>query len=165
MTFEQVLKDATQQFIAQHMVSAAVPGMTFEQYVYLREELVIAQEAAKLAVKRLGEIEMTMRKAIAASAATTMPDGLKEGVNTFALTDGRKLKITRKITRTIEEAQMASVREEFERLNSQSVTFDSLLRTKYELSVAAFRQLDETGAHVVSRMITAKDGTVEMVLD
>lgn len=139
---------------------------TFAEYVDRWDALVAEINKQKKETKRLTTLEMEMRKGIAASIASTKPDKvLEEGINKHVMPDGRTLKITRKIKREIDEAQIVHTRTLYGELNSTTVTFDELLRTKYELSVTAFRKLEPEHAVIISRMITSKDESPEVVLD
>lgn len=137
---------------------------TFEQYVDRWDALKgrIAKLKAELAP--LNAEEMTMRRAIAASVEQAMGDGWKEGTNTFPLADGRKLKINNKIDRKIEMGEVEATRELYRQLNSTTVNFADLLRTKYELEIKPFRQLDDAAAKVVSRMVVSKAAAPEVSL-
>ena len=109
-------------------------------------------------IVKLAATEMTMRKAIANNVVTSLGDNLKEGVNKWSMSNGRSLKLTHKIDRTIDESQIAMAREEYAKVNdSDGVTFDQLLRIKYELAVAEFRKIeDNAGASLaVSRMLVS----------
>lgn len=111
--------------------------------------------------KTLTAHEMVMRKALFA-ATFTAP---KEGVNTFTLASGTKLKATHKVTRTIDESQIALARSEYELVNDRPVAFDELLKTSYELVTSAFRKLEPADGEppspaflAASRMIVTKAG-------
>lgn len=140
---------------------------TFEQYVARWDGLrakaaaLTAQKAAltkdiDAELKTLTETEMAMRKAIAESVKTALGDKLKEGVNRFDMADGRKLKLTYAVTRAIDEAQIAVAREAYSKVNDAPVTFDELLRVKYELAKAEWNKLGAGGKLAVSAMVTAK---------
>lgn len=108
--------------------------------------------------------EMEMRKGIAGSIAGAME--VKEGVNKYTLPDGRVLKLTHKIDRKVEEPEIAATRELFEQQNDTGgVTFDALLRVKYELSKRDFDKLPEAAAKVASRMVVSKDAAPTLVFD
>jgi len=102
--------------------------------------------------------EMTMRKGLAESVKTALGDKAKEGVNHYTLVDGRKLKLTMKTDRAIDEKQITYAREEFGRVNDLSgTTFDALLRVKYELAKAEWNKLNAAEKLAVSHMVTTKD--------
>lgn len=152
--------------------------MTFEEYV-------ASWDATKMAIanlvddkKRLtadidakiatlAENEMVMRKAISASLKTAIGDKLKEGVNKWPLSNGRSLKLTNKIDRKIDEPQIALAREEYVKANdTDGVTFDQLMRIKYELNVSEFRKIENkpAAALAVSRMLIASAPTSSLEL-
>lgn len=129
--------------------------MTFEQYV--DEWLKIKAEAA-----RLKDQEMTMRTAIRESVRTHLGDKFKEGANTHKMADGRKITVTHKINRTVDDSQISVIREEYEALNDRPVEFDDLLKVKYELSISNYRKLEGRAAEIFSDMVTTKDGSPEV---
>ena len=143
--------------------------MTFEEYVQdwdgtkVKIANLVDQKKRMTAdidaeIAKLAATEMTMRKAIANNVVTSLGDNLKEGVNNWNMSNGRSLKLTHKVDRKIDEAQIAMAREEYAKVNdSDGVTFDQLLRVKYELAVAEFRKIeDKVGAALaVSRMLVS----------
>jgi len=143
--------------------------MTFEEYVQdwdgtkVKIANLVDQKKRLTAdidaeIVKLAATEMTMRKAIANNVVTSLGDNLKEGVNNWNMSNGRSLKLTHKIDRKIDEAQIAMAREEYAKVNdSDGVTFDQLLRIKYELEVREFRKIeDKVGAALaVSRMLVS----------
>lgn len=136
----------------------------FIEYVNKWDAIVAQIEELNKQLKPLKAKEMEMRKAIADSIGKAQP--LKEGVNKFPLTDGRVLKLTQKIDRKIEEPAIEVTRELFEHQNdTNGVTFDDLLRVKYEISKRDLDKLPEPAAKVVSRMITSKEAAPELMFD
>ena len=136
----------------------------FIEYVNQWDALVEEIERLNQQLKPLRAKEMEMRKSIATSIGKAQP--LKEGVNRFPLSDGRSLKLTQKIDRKIEEPAIAATRELFEQQNdTNGVTFDALLRVKYELSKRDLDKLPEPAAKVASRMITSKEAAPELKFD
>ena len=140
---------------------------TFEQYVDRWDSLrakaaaLTAQKAAltkdiDAELKTLAETEMAMRKAIAESVRTALGDSLKEGVNRFDMADGRRLKFTYAVTRAIDESQIAVAKDAYAKVNDAPVTFDQLLRVKYELEKKEWNKLGAGGKLAVSAMVTAK---------
>lgn len=149
---------------------------TFEQYVD-RWDGLRAKAAALVAqkqeltktidaeLKTLAENEMAMRKAIAESVKTALGEKLKEGVNRFPMADGRKLKFTYNLDRKIDEAQIAVAREEYSKVNDAPVTFDELLRVKYELAKTEWNKLGAGGKAALSAMITTKPSAPTMDIE
>lgn len=119
---------------------------TFEDYV---DEWMKLAEISKALVAK----EMEMRRQIAAVFLNPT-----EGTNTKELADGRKLKYTHKISRSIDESQISLARSEFELANERPVDFDDLLKVKHELVTSAFRKLEAGSAaeKAVARMVTSK---------
>lgn len=112
-------------------------------------------------LKELKDLEMQARKAIIASA---FPQGLQEGANKFD-GDGIKLTATGKVTRSIDEDQIGLAREEYAKLNDKPVAFDDLLRVSYSLSMSEYRKVEKENGEalqIISRMITAKEGSPEL---
>lgn len=137
----------------------------FYDYVVDWDKLVAEIETKKKQLKKLTDIELPIRKAIATSLGATLPEGLAEGVNIFTLRDGRKLKLTHTIKREIDEAQIVPTREAYAMLNDNPIAFDTLLRVKYELAKAEWNKLEGEPAKVVSRMLVSKDSAPTLVLD
>lgn len=125
---------------------------SFEQYVSEWAALKALQEIIKKA-------ELAARKHITAAAfpQAGSPD-CAEGVHHFEMIDGRKLTYTRKVTRSIDETQIAASREAYALLNDRPVEFDDLLKVSYELSITSFRKLDPASeaSTVIAGMVTAK---------
>jgi hypothetical protein len=111
--------------------------------------------------KKLVAHEMTMRKALFSATFPTP----KEGANTFVLATGAKLVATHKVTRTIDESQIALARSEYELVNDRPVAFDELLKASSSLVTSAYRKLEPAAGEppspaflAASRMIVSKDG-------
>ena len=133
----------------------------FIKYIDQWDGLVAEIEVLKKALKPLVEKEMEMRKAIVGSIDATQP--ITEGTNKFLLTDMRKLKIVQKINRMIETPAIEATRALFlEQNDTGGVTFDELLRVKYDLAKAKFDKLPEAAALIASRMITTKLAAPEL---
>lgn len=132
-------------------------AQTFEEYV--DEWLSIKKEA-----KRLAELEMNMRKAIMQSIRNAKGDEFKEGANTLAMGDGRKITCTHKVNRIIDQSQIEVIREEYNALNDRPVPFDDLLKVKYDLVIGPFRKLEGRALEVISDLVTSKEGSPEIVV-
>lgn len=136
----------------------------FTAYVDQWDSNVAQIEELEKQLKPLKAKELEMRKAIVASIKGAMET--KEGVNRYTLPDGRALKLTLKIDRKIEEPAIATTRELFEQQNDTcGVTFDALLRVKYELSKRDFDKLPEAAAKVASRMVVSKEAAPTLAFD
>lgn len=128
---------------------------TFEEYV--DEWLKVKAEAA-----RLKDLEMTMRLAIMGSVKNHLGEAFKEGANTHKMADGRKITVTHKVNRTIDQTQIDVIREEYNRLNDRPIPFDDLLKVKYDLVIGPYRKLDGKAAEIFSDLVTTKDGSPEV---
>lgn len=149
----------------------------FTEYVDAWDELVarrekLVKEKAALtasidkALKEITDSEMTMRKSIAQAVKDALGEQAKEGVNRYSLPDGRRLKLTLKTTREIDQTQITNAREKFSEVNDTSgVTFDELLRIKYELEKREWNKLNEGEKLAVSRMVTTKDAAPVVEFD
>lgn len=131
------------------------PPTTFEGY--LDQWDAVAQAAGLLKT-----LEMDMRKAIAQSV---FPNPV-EGTNTHTLPDGRKLKLTHKYTRSLDESQIESTRAAYMELNDRPVDFDDLLKVRYELATTAYRKLEvgTPASLTISQMITVKPSAPSLEL-
>lgn len=120
------------------------------------EEYVTAWDQIGEVMRTLKDLEMDMRKRITAHAFPTPT----EGTNTATLADGRKLKLSHKITRSVDEAAIQTARQAYELVNDRPVPFDELLKVKYDLATTPFRKLEVGSAAylAVAHMITAKPG-------
>jgi len=141
--------------------------MTFEDYVMLwdRQRQLIANlvddkkrmtTAIDAEIAKIAEVELTMRKTITDSLKVSLGAKLTEGVNNVPLENGRSLKMTNKIDRKVDEASISMSREEYAKTNdNDGVTFDQLLRVKYELNITEFRKIEKKpGAFMAaSRML------------
>lgn len=110
------------------------------------------------AAKILTTLEMEMRKTLVGYHF----GGFNEGTHK-TVAGGYTLKATLKMSRTIDESQLAIARAEYDLLNDKPVLFDELIKTKYELSVSAYRKLGvddldhiNRAKKAIDRMIVAK---------
>jgi len=150
--------------------------MTFLEYVTEWDKLVeererlveqkrVMTEVIDNRIASITPIEMLMRKSIAESVKTALGAKHKEGVNRFQMEDGKTLKLTYSVTRTIEEAEIKNARQAYAELNDTSVDFDACLRVKYELAKAEWNKLTDAGKKALSRMITSKDAAPVVEFD
>jgi len=136
----------------------------FLKYVDDWDALVAKIEVLKTEMKPLAAKEMEMRKAIVESVDTAQK--IKEGANKFLLADMRKLKIVQKINRTIDVPAIEATRALFaEQKDTGGVTFDELLRVKYELEKREFDKLPEGAALIASRIVITKSAAPELGFD
>lgn len=137
----------------------------FTDYVSEWDDLVDHIATLKKQLKVFTDKEMAMRKAIAESVQAAMADQWKEGMNTYPMPDGRNLKVNHKVTRTVEVSEIGPVRAAYELLNDRPITFDELLRVKYEIDKRNLDKLEGEARNTVNRMITSKPAAPEVKLD
>ena len=146
------------------------PANDFERSVNELHDLQALIAEIKAAMKPAEAIERKQRDAIAESLDEYFGDQLKEGVNTYELSNGRKLKYTATKSRAIDTPQIAIARKAFE-ADADGVpvalTFDSLLRVKYELDKKAFNELSKypSVTSAISRMIITKAAACKIEVD
>jgi hypothetical protein len=97
------------------------------------------------ALARLQAEERALREAIFAG---TFPNP-KEGMNTYTLPDGRKVKGQYRINRKVEQTKAASLPTKIR---------NKFFRTKYELNKTAFNDGDEEELSVVYEVLTETPG-------
>lgn len=80
----------------------------------------------------------------------------KEGVNTYELPDGRKIKGTRKIYRNVIQDSVGGMPPELR---------DAVLKVKYELKVGPYKQLEKETQKEVDKFLKITEGlpTLEVV--
>jgi len=160
---------ALQNYKAQnHQQVIDEPANDFEKATNEWESLQALQQHVKQAIKPLAFIELEKRNAIAASLAHHFGDGLKEGVNNYMLSNGRKLKYKHSISRIIDQAAIGQAREGYvAAADTPDVAFDDLLRVKYELAVAPYKKVQGSpeAATAVSRMIISKPAAPALEVD
>lgn len=115
----------------------------------------IADLKAKL--KPLESAERKQRDAIAESLRTYFADRLKEGVNNYELSNGRKLKLTHKVDRKLEVSMLALAREEYGRANdTDGLAFEDVIEMRPSLNLSNYRKVGSVAATALSHMITSK---------
>lgn len=129
---------------------------TFLEYVNEWDELCALRAKLESQLAPVKAKELQMRKGIAESVKQALGDQLVEGVNNFPLGDGRTLKLTYKVDRSIAIESIEDARQAYGQLNDRPVEFDSLLRIKYELSKREFDKLGAAGKAAIADMIIAK---------
>lgn len=143
------------------------PADQFEAYVnaWYSNQALIAEIKALL--KPLEAEEREQRDSIATSMRSFFGSSLKEGVNTYALSNKRKLKFGHKVSRTIETDAIAQAREHYAAAKDghNGVAFDALLRAKYEPAMASLKKLQGPAKLAASMMITTKFAAPEVKVD
>lgn len=81
-----------------------------------------------------------------------------EGVNSIELQDGWQLKVNVPYTRSLDQDKAPGL------LKALKKTAPDLIKTKYELSAAEYRKLDEATLTLVDAALTTKPGTPSMEL-
>ena len=116
----------------------------------------VAAEAKRAAAK-----EMELRKALFQAAFPTPT----EGVNKLELSDGRIVKGTHKVNRTVDQAAVAAALEPLRKLGQNDVTPEEVFPVKYDLSMKAVKKLTAEGQLAASKAIVAKPGspTLEVI--
>ncbi|TQE99528.1 MAG: hypothetical protein FKY71_08090 [Spiribacter salinus] len=140
----------------------------FEKAVNNWHALQELHEELKRLIKPLAEAEREQRNAIAESLTRYFGDELKEGVNTYKLSNGRKLKLTFNRKREIDQPSIARAREMYTAAaTADSPVFDDILRVKYELSKSHYNKLPEgSGAQkAVQAMLVTKPAASELGVD
>lgn len=124
----------------------------------LLQQWVKAEEEAK-AVKPIIAKELALRKKVFASFLAEP----KEGTNYVELGNGWRLKLTHKLSRTVDEAALPAVAELL--LESKGVYIDTLVDYKPSLKLAVYRELSDENKQVFDQALIMRPSTptVEMV--
>lgn len=120
------------------------PANDFERSVNEHYDLVRIQDTIKEATKPLNTDERKLRDGLADSLRTFFGPKLKEGVNNYDLSNGRKLKLEHKVERKVDEAAVVDARRAYEQAGQEeqlTTDFDSMLRVKHELDKRSFNKL------------------------
>lgn len=84
---------------------------------------------------------------------------VKEGVNSYDLSDGSILKGTRVVNRTVLKELIDAHKETFEKAN---IKIDDLIRWKPELKVGDYKKLTAEEQKIVDQILEIKDGSPSM---
>lgn len=136
------------------------PANDFEKSVNNFADIAELQELLKKLAKTVNESEREMRDGICESLRVFYGENLVEGMNTYKLSNGRKLKFTHKLDRKIDESRIQLARADY-----VGDDFDDLLRVKYELEKKAYDKLDAEQKLAVSKMIETKPAAPTLVVD
>jgi len=123
---------------------------------YTYDQLLEDWNKAK-AAKRAWEAEERRLRGLVVEGA--FGDKLKEGANKFTLADGRVIKVTGKINRTIDATALTALSP---KLRELGVDVEELVRFKPELKVGPFRKLAGEGGDLFRSIVTEKEGTPEV---
>ena len=144
--------------ILNHRPVVDEPANDFERTVNEHAELVAAIAEIKGLLKPLETAERKLRDGLAESLKTWLGENLKEGVNTYELSNLVKLKFENKIDRKIEISEIENARSAYDAIagGAGTLSFDELLNTKYELAKSQYNKIGDEAKHAVSRMIVSK---------
>lgn len=146
-------------------IEDAEPG-SFEAAVNDWHDLSQIVGFVKDTLKPLETQEREKRVAISSSLFTYFGDSLKEGVNNYPLSNGRKLKYSYGVDRKVAEAELEVAKKSYlDSAQPSDPKFDELLRIKYELEMKSFRKLSPEGRLAVSRMVTSKPKSPTLEVD
>lgn len=143
------------------------PANDFETAVVAHNHLANLIDEVKKALKPVELEERTLRDGIAKSLDVHFGTTLAEGVNSYVLSNMRKLKYTRKVERKIEMSMVAVARNKFDTAADKVGAFDDVLRVKYELDAKAWKKLVTGGEafKACSEMIVAKPAAPVLEVD
>lgn len=161
------LKDLADQIATTPAVET--PDNAFEQAVNQWSDTAAKIAAIKAELKIMEAAERKMRQGITNSLVAFFGDDLKEGVNNYELSNGRTLKFTHKVTRTLDADKLREAEQQFNEANDvpSDVHFDDLVRIKYEVSVSTLRKLDVNGTayRAFAHAMTTKPATPLLDID
>lgn len=120
---------------------------------YVRLE---AWRKCALELARLKEEEMCLRKEVFKEAFIAA----SEGANKLTLQGGWELKATVPYTRTLDQAHVTGLLKELKKAKAPS----TLIKIKYDLSVADYKKLDDHIRGMVDAHLTTKPGTPALEL-
>jgi len=104
-------------------------------------------------IKRLKDEEMSLRKELFAETFAE-----KEGAQSIELDGGWSLSASLPFIRTLDQEKAPDL------VKALKKTHPALIKTKYELSVAEYRTLDENAATLVNAALTTKPGAPSLKL-
>jgi len=154
--------------LANHRQAVEEPADDFERAVNDHNDLQAFIAEVKDLLKPHETEERTKRDALTVSLNSYFGSKLKEGVNTYTLSNGRKLKYTYKVDRKVDNAQVAVARAAFDESADKpaGMVFDDMLRVKYELADAPYKKVTGEAAKLaVSRMLVTKAAASTLTVD
>lgn len=157
----QRIADALERYgMMNHQPAVDEPANDFEKIVNEYAALQAMIEEVKSLLKPAEAAERRLRDGIADSLRAFYGVDLKEGMNSYELSNGRFVKFTHKVDRKIEPSMVVAAREGYDAAPDKpaGVAFDDLLRVKHELAATPFKKLaaGSAASNAVSRMIVAK---------
>lgn len=164
---DRIIADLKQYQKSNKRLAVDEAANAFEEAVNAHDQLAALLDRVQSATKPLAAEERQMRDGIAASLIAFFKDGLTEGVNTYVLSNLRKLKFTYKVERKVDMAMVAVAREKFAAAEDKVGTFDQLVRVKMELEVKPYRKLPHGGAAwlAISEMLVSKPAAPTIEVD
>lgn len=111
--------------------------------------------AATLELELVKANEMRLRKELVAECFPT----LLEGTNSRELQGGWVLKMNQPFTRSLDQAKAPELLKALKKLKA-----DSVVKVKYDLSVAAYRTLEGQARALVDEVLTTKPGSPSLEL-
>lgn len=161
------IADGLQRYsLMNHRPAIDEPANPFEEAVNNHAAVQELMAEVKSLLKPLETKEREMRDGIAASLVAHFGDELKEGVNTYVLSNSRKLKYKHGVTRSIDQPSVDLARAQYvENAEPTDPTFDELLRPKYELVKAKWNKLSAAAGLAFSRCLTSKTAAPTLEVD
>jgi hypothetical protein len=136
---------AFERFAAQnHQPAVEEPANDFEKAVNEYADVKAMQAELAAQKKIIDAIEREQRDAIAESLRKFFGPNLTEGVNTYTLSNRRKLKLKHEVKREIAVSDVQAARDAYVKaaeVEAVPVAFDDLLRVKYELDKRKWKKL------------------------
>jgi hypothetical protein len=117
---------------------------TLEEWRGLKEEI----DAMQSKVMR----ERKLRKEV----ADLYCPNPEEGTNTIELPTGERLRLTHKLTRSLDEGAMPAVAEQ---LRKHGVSPDNLVKWSPKLDTREYRRLDDETRHIMDQCLITKPGS------
>jgi len=152
---------------ANHRPAVDEPANDFERGINTLHDLQSFIAEVKSLLKPIEAAERKLRDANADSLRVHFGHDLKEGTNTYEMSNGRKIKFNNKITRTVDVSGFVKAREAYADAKDGhgGQTFDDLFRVKYEVAMAPLKKLTGEAAKAVSHCIETKYAAPELKVD
>lgn len=125
------------------------------------EQLLDIWVAKAKQVKKLDAEEKELRKRLFAAAFPTP----KEGANSRDLVDGRKLKGTHKINRTIDDASVQATIAEIRSLGRNDIVAEDIFIPTFKLSIGGLKKAPDDVRKIAEKAVIAKPGTPELKVE
>lgn len=164
---ERILNSLDRERQVNHRLAVDEPANDFENTVNEWHELSTLLAHMKSLIKPLEAEERKFRDAISDSLRAFYAAELKEGMNNYELSNGRKLKFGHKVDRKVETSMVGVAREEYAKAPVEGVPFDAIIRVKYELEARQYKKTLTSPAALAAlgRMITTKFAAPTLEVD